>query len=100
MASHADDDRMIQDPAREGNNAVNPQMDDSWLEAAGDALETPTMQGLRSFLAAEIAAGRGFYPPGPLVFNALRLTPFDRVRVVILGQDPYHGRRRWGSRSR
>ena len=50
------------------------------------------MQGLRSFLASEIAAGRGFYPPGPLVFNALRLTPFDRVRIVILGQDPYHGR--------
>ena len=50
------------------------------------------MQDLRSFLATEIAAGRGFYPPGPFVFNALRLTPLDRVRVVILGQDPYHGR--------
>ena len=50
------------------------------------------MQELRAFLAAEVAAGRGFFPPGRLVFNALRLTPLDAVRVVILGQDPYHGR--------
>ena len=71
---------------------MQPQMDPSWLEAVGDELETPAMQELRAFLAAEIAAGRGFYPPAPLVFNALRLTPLDAVRVVILGQDPYHGR--------
>ena len=71
---------------------MQPQMDESWLEAVGDELETPTMQGLRTFLAAEMAAGRGFYPPGRLVFNALRLTPLDDVRVLILGQDPYHGR--------
>ncbi len=70
---------------------MQPQMDPSWLEAVGDELETPAMQALRSFLAAEVAAGRGFLPPGRLVFNALRLTPFDAVRVVILGQDPYHG---------
>ncbi len=66
-------------------------MDPSWLDAVGDELETPEMQTLRGFLAAEIASGRGFFPPAPLVFNALRLTPVDRVRVVILGQDPYHG---------
>jgi uracil-DNA glycosylase len=70
---------------------VQPQMDPSWLEAVGDELETPSMQGLRAFLTAEVAAGRGFFPPARLVFNALRLTPFDAVRVVILGQDPYHG---------
>jgi uracil-DNA glycosylase len=67
-------------------------MHPSWLEAVGDELQTPAMQSLRTFLAEEIAEGRGFYPPGPLVFNALRLTPFEHVRVVILGQDPYHGR--------
>jgi uracil-DNA glycosylase len=66
-------------------------MDPSWLEAVGDELETPAMQALRSFLTGEVAAGRGFFPPGQLVFNALRLTPLDSVRVVILGQDPYHG---------
>jgi uracil-DNA glycosylase len=70
---------------------VNPQMDPSWLDAVGDELETPVMQSLRSFLMGEVASGRGFFPPAPLVFNALRLTPLDHVRVVILGQDPYHG---------
>ena len=67
-------------------------MDPSWLEAVGDQLETPALQSLRAFLAAEVAAGRGFFPPGRLVFNALRLTPLEAVSVVILGQDPYHGR--------
>ena len=70
---------------------MQPQMDTSWLEAVGDELESSEMQELRTFLTAEVAAGRGFYPPAPLVFNALRLTPVDDVRVVILGQDPYHG---------
>ena len=66
-------------------------MHESWLAVLGDELETPHMRELRSFLVAEVAAGRRFYPPADLVFNALLLTPFDEVRVVILGQDPYHG---------
>ncbi len=66
-------------------------MDPSWFEAVGDELEKPAMQALRLFLTAEVAAGRGFFPPGQLVFNALRLTPLNAVRAVILGQDPYHG---------
>ncbi len=45
------------------------------------------------FLRAERAEGRTFFPPGPLILNAFALTPLDDVRVVILGQDPYHGRR-------
>jgi len=71
---------------------VTPQMHESWLDAVGDELETPVLQDLRAFLVAEVAAGRDFFPPAALVFNALRLTPLDAVRVVILGQDPYHGR--------
>src|SRR4029079_17582477 len=71
---------------------TTPQMDESWLEAVGDELETEEVQELRAVLVAEVAAGRGFYPPGNLVFNARRLTALDDVRVVILGQDPYHGR--------
>ena len=71
---------------------VTPRMDQSWFDALGDELDTPAMQELRAFLASELEAGRGFYPPGRLVFDALRLTPLDTVRVVILGQDPYHGR--------
>ena len=66
-------------------------MHESWLATLGDELEQPHMEALRAFLVSEVAAGRRFYPPADLVFNALELTPFDDVRVVILGQDPYHG---------
>ena len=66
-------------------------MHESWLEVLGDELEQPSMQALRAFLVSEVASGRRFYPPPDRVFNALALTPFDDVRVVILGQDPYHG---------
>lgn len=66
-------------------------MDESWLAALGDELELPYMQELRTFLLEEVRSGRRFYPPAELVFNALALTPLDAVRVVLLGQDPYHG---------
>jgi uracil-DNA glycosylase len=66
-------------------------MHESWLAVLADELEQPYMEELREFLVAEVAAGRRFYPPADRVFNALALTPFDDVRVVILGQDPYHG---------
>jgi uracil-DNA glycosylase len=64
---------------------------ESWLAAVGDELEQPYMNELRAFLVAEVAAGRRFFPPADRVFNAMALTAFDAVRVVILGQDPYHG---------
>lgn len=70
---------------------MQPRMHESWHAVLGDELEQPHMTELRSFLVAEVAAGRRFYPPADRVFNALALTPFDAVRVVILGQDPYHG---------
>jgi uracil-DNA glycosylase len=66
-------------------------MDESWLVALGDELEQPHMRELRAFLVGEVQAGRGFYPPADRVFAALQLTPLDAVRVVVLGQDPYHG---------
>jgi len=68
-----------------------PKIHPSWLEVLGDELEAPHMHELRSFLQTEKDAGRSFYPPSSLVFNALWTTPFDEVRAVILGQDPYHG---------
>ena len=67
-------------------------MHESWLAVLEDELAEPYMADLRSFLVEEVAAGRRFFPPADRVFNALLLTPFDDVRVVILGQDPYHGR--------
>jgi len=68
-----------------------PRIHPTWLEVLGDELEAPHMQELRAFLRAEKDAGRSFYPPSSLVFNALWTTPFDEVRAVVLGQDPYHG---------
>jgi uracil-DNA glycosylase len=71
---------------------MQPRMHSSWLEVLGDELEQPYMRDLRAFLVSEVAAGRRFYPAADHVFNALALTAFDEVRIVILGQDPYHGR--------
>jgi len=67
------------------------QLHPSWQVAIGDELQKPYMQTLRDFLRQENAAGKTIYPPSPLIFNAFNHTPFDKVRVVIIGQDPYHG---------
>jgi uracil-DNA glycosylase len=67
------------------------RLEASWKERIGAYLDRPEMQALSRFLREEKAAGKAIYPPGPDIFNAFAHTPFDRVRVVILGQDPYHG---------
>jgi uracil-DNA glycosylase len=67
------------------------QLDASWAEPLKAEFDQPYMVGLRDFLIAEKAAGKIVYPPGKLIFNALNSTPLDKVKVVILGQDPYHG---------
>ena len=67
------------------------QLHPSWLAVVGDELEKPYMQALRDFLKQEKAAGKMIYPPSALIFNAFNHTPFEQVRVVIIGQDPYHG---------
>jgi uracil-DNA glycosylase len=67
------------------------QLHPSWQAVIGDELEKPYMQALREFLRQEKAAGKTIYPPSPLIFNAFNHTPFENVRVVIIGQDPYHG---------
>ncbi len=67
------------------------KLEASWLEVLGDEFEKPYMGELRSFLLAEKQAGKLIFPPGNLIFSALNRCPFPRVKVVILGQDPYHG---------
>ena len=67
------------------------QLDPSWKARVGDYLRRPDMQELSAFLRARKAAGATVYPPGADIFAALNATPFERVKVVILGQDPYHG---------
>jgi uracil-DNA glycosylase len=70
----------------------NPgQLHPSWLAVIGNELEKPYMQALRYFLKEEKAAGKVIFPPSLLIFNAFNHTPFEQVRVVIIGQDPYHG---------
>lgn len=67
------------------------KLHDSWKAHLAGDLASPRMQALRTFLLAEKAAGKRIFPKGGEWFRALDLTPLDEVRVVILGQDPYHG---------
>ncbi len=63
----------------------------TWADVIGAEKQQPYFQHTLQYLAAERAAGKTIYPPQPDVFNAFRFTEFDQVKVVILGQDPYHG---------
>ncbi len=67
------------------------QLHESWLSRLDDQFEQEYMKNLRNFLVTRKGHRAVIYPPGGQIFNALNSTPFDRVRVVILGQDPYHG---------
>ena len=65
--------------------------DRGWKEHLSEEFRQPFMQGLAEFLAAEEQAGKVLFPASQHCFNALNSTPLENVRVVILGQDPYHG---------
>jgi len=67
------------------------KLDPSWLEPLQSEFDQPYMGELKRFLLAEREAGKRIFPAGPNWFRALDLTPLDKVKVVILGQDPYHG---------
>jgi len=66
---------------------INP----SWKAALAPEFDKPYFAKLITFLKQEKAVGKTIYPPGPLIFNAYDTTPIEDVKVVILGQDPYHG---------
>lgn len=67
------------------------KLEPGWKAALQAEFEQPYMQALGEFLRSEKAAGKQIFPPGGLIFHALDSTPLDRVKVVIIGQDPYHG---------
>jgi uracil-DNA glycosylase len=67
------------------------KLEESWKKALAPEFSEPYMGALRSFLLAEKEAGKHIFPKGPEYFRALDLTPLPQVKVVILGQDPYHG---------
>jgi uracil-DNA glycosylase len=67
------------------------QIEESWKSALAEEFQKEYFQNIKQFLVDEKAAGKTIYPPGKLIFNAFNKVPIDKVKVVILGQDPYHG---------
>ncbi len=71
--------------------APSVQIEESWKKVLADEFEKPYFQLIKKFIVEQKAKGKKVYPPGQLIFNAFNLTPFDSLKVVIIGQDPYHG---------
>ena len=69
---------------------IDPQIESSWKEVLAEEFKASYFHELKTFLVEE-KKKHTVYPPGSLIFNAFNHTPFDKVKVVILGQDPYHG---------
>jgi uracil-DNA glycosylase len=70
-------------------NPDNVQIEPSWKAVLREEFAQPYFEEIRAFLVAEKAAGKVIFPPGGLIFHAFKQTPFEAVKVVILGQDPY-----------
>ncbi|GAB3428484.1 uracil-DNA glycosylase [Niabella aquatica] len=70
---------------------MDVQIEASWKEKLKDEFEKPYFGNIVNHLKAEKQLKKIIYPPGPMIFNAFNSTPFDKVKVLILGQDPYHG---------
>lgn len=71
---------------------MNVQIEDSWKKILKEEFDKAYFQQIVISLKAEKSAGKIIYPPGPLIFNAFNKTPFSKVKVVLLGQDPYHNK--------
>lgn len=70
---------------------INPKIEESWKLRLSDQFKQPYFGKLIEFLKEEKKKGESIFPPGTKIFSAFEHTPFDKVKVVILGQDPYHG---------
>lgn len=70
---------------------MDVKIEESWKEILKDEFAKPYFQSIVLHLKTERQQGKTIYPPGSLIFNAFNTTPIDQVKVVILGQDPYHG---------
>lgn len=71
---------------------MDVQIEESWKQVLKDEFNKEYFQHIITFLKTEKALGKIIYPPGSLIFNAFQQTPFSEVKVVILGQDPYHNK--------
>ncbi|MGQ1890786.1 uracil-DNA glycosylase [Thermophagus sp. OGC60D27] len=69
---------------------IDPQIEESWKLALKDEFNSPYFINLKNFLVEE-KKQHTIYPPGPLIFNAFNHTPLNKIKVVLIGQDPYHG---------
>src|SRR5688572_15311686 len=67
------------------------KIESSWKEILNDEFDKPYFQHIPLHLKTEKLQGKTIYPPGSLIFNAFNTTSFDKIKVVIIGQDPYHG---------
>ncbi len=70
---------------------MDVQIEDSWKNLLAPEFSKPYFRQIVHHLKTEKSQGKTIYPPGPFIFNAFNSTPVDKVKVVILGQDPYHG---------
>ncbi len=70
---------------------MDVKMEEGWKHVLHNEFSKPYFQQAVTFIKTEKAQGKTIYPPGSLIFNAFNTTPFDKVKVVLLGQDPYHG---------
>jgi len=70
--------------------SIDPRIEESWKKILWKEFQSPYFSELKEFLVQE-TQNHTIYPPGKLIFNAFHHTPFERVKAVILGQDPYHG---------
>lgn len=71
---------------------MNVKMEASWKDVLEGEFKKPYFKQITEHIKTEIEQGKTIYPPGSLIFNAFKQTPFTNVKVVLLGQDPYHGR--------
>ncbi|WP_153796225.1 uracil-DNA glycosylase [Foetidibacter luteolus] len=71
---------------------MDVKIEPGWKEALQQEFSKPYFEQVVAFLKIEKSQGKIIYPPGPLIFNAFEQTPFNKVKVVLLGQDPYHGK--------
>src|SRR5438270_1533037 len=70
---------------------MNVKIEESWKELLFDEFKKPYFKQITEHIKTEKTQGKIIYPPGPLIFNAFDKTPVQNVKVIILGQDPYHG---------
>ena len=70
---------------------MDVKIEESWKQVLQEEFEKPYFATVSNQVKTDMVAGKTIYPPPKLIFNAFEKTPFDKVKVVILGQDPYHG---------